>query len=117
MSREAPVIDGWFVGEDQTFRFTIYQADGVTPQNISGWSLEWVLRVRASSSSAILTKTTSSGIVITDESAGKCEVSVTRTESNLLVPGKYFHTLRRSDTNFSTVLSHGDAVLRYAATR
>jgi hypothetical protein len=109
--------DHWFVGEDKILEFTVYQSDGITPQNITGWTLEWVLRKAASAIAATLSKTTAAGITITNALAGICQVAITDDDTVALAPGTYFHTLRRTDSGSETVLAFGTCVLKHAATR
>ena len=118
MSVDAPIADteNWFIGEDRPVGFTVVDADGVAV-NITDYALEWVLRETPGSATATITKTTDSGITITDGPAGKCEVAIADTDTIDLSPGRYFHTLRRTDDGLETVLSFGQAVLQQAATR
>ena len=113
MATEADV--SWFVGEDKTLRFTVYQADGETVQNITGWTLEWAVRRFLGSTDALLTKTTGSGISITDGPNGICEVSLARTDTDTLGRGGFYHALRRTNSGASTVLTFGEAVADIAA--
>lgn len=115
MAREADV--SWFVGEDKTLRFTVYQADDTTIQNITGWTLEWEVRQRPASSTPLLTKTTGSGITLTDPTNGVCDVALTATDTTTLGSGEYVHALRRTNSGASTVLTYGDATARDSASR
>ncbi len=118
MSKTAPITvdDHWFIGEDRTLRFSVTDAVGL-PLSISGWTLEWVLRERPWGAQALVTKTTGAGITITDAPNGVCEVALADDDTIALAPGAYFHTLRRTNAGFETVLAFGDAVLQQAATR
>ena len=119
MSIEAIIAetDNWFIGEDKVLEFTVFQADGVTPQNIAGWSLEWVLRKNKSALTEILNKSTGAATITIGGGTGKCQVLITDDDTAALVPGTYYHTLRRNDAGSDTVLSFGEAVLRHGATR
>lgn len=118
MSIEAPIAksDNWFIGEDKIFEFTVVDSDGDI-QDISGWSLEWVLRQRPDRDAAVLTKTDEDGIELTSPASGICQVTITDANTLALSPGSYYHTLRRDDDDSETVLSFGEAILRQAATR
>lgn len=118
MSVESPIkdTDNWFIGEDRTFQFTVTKPDG-SAQPITGWSLEWVLRRHPAEGAALITKTTPTGVAITNGSAGVCEVRIAAADTRELAPGTYFHTLARSDQGSKTVLAFGEAVLKAAATR
>ena len=122
MARDAPIreTDNWFIGEDQLLRFTIDDGAIPTPaaSDITGFALEWVLRLSPGGPVALIAKTTGAGIVITDGPNGVCEVAIDDGDTiNLQPSARYFHTLRRTDAGFETVLAFGDAVLRQAATR
>lgn len=118
MSTKSPVknSDNFFIGEDRVLEFTIVDASDVAV-NISGWSLEWVLRRDPSSSAATLTKTTVSGITITNGAGGVCQVAIADTDTIDMEPGGYHHTLRRADAGFETVLAFGPFDLQQADTR
>lgn len=118
MSVEASIakLDNWFIGEDKVFEFTVVDSDGAA-QNITGWSLEWVLRQRPDRDAAVLTKTDGNGIALTTPASGICQVTITDADTLALSPGSYYHTLRRDDDNTEAVLSFGEAILRQAATR
>ena len=118
MSKDSPIkqSDNWFIGEDRTLRFSVADSAGLA-QNISGWTLEWVLRERPWGTQALVTKTTSAGITITNAAGGVCEVAVADDDTINLAPGAYFHTLRRTNAGAETVLAFGDAILQQPATR
>ncbi len=118
MSKDSPITktDNWFLGEDRKLRFTVEDASGLA-QDISGWTLEWVLRERPWGTQALITKTTGAGITITNASGGVCEVAIADDDTLSLPPGGYFHTLRRTNAGAETVLAFGDAVLQQPATR
>lgn len=119
MSREQAIRESayWFIGEDKEIEITVFQADGKTPANISGWTFEWVLRVDPDSATALITKTSVSGIDVIDLPGARVRVTVSRADTVNLQPGEHFHSLRRTDAGQSKVLVHGPALLSYAATR
>lgn len=107
--------DHWFLGEDKTLSFTIYQSDGSTAQNITGWSLIFVLRrLPASADPALISKTTGSGITLTTPASGLCEVEITDTDTEGLNEGKYYYSLKRTDAGQETILTYGYTYLRRA---
>jgi hypothetical protein len=118
MSVEAKIqgSDNWFIGEDRTLRFAVVDSDGVA-QDISGWSLEWVLRRSPAGGTANITKTDGDGISITDGAGGILQVTISDQDTIDLGPASYFHTLRRDDDGNEIVLSFGQAILKSAATR
>lgn len=88
-------------------------------QDITGYTLEWVLRAGPTAVSALLTKTPT----ITDAANGVCQVALAADDTAdssgviLIQPGDYFHTLRKTNTGDESVLAFGLAVLRLGATR
>lgn len=118
MSVEAPIpiSDNFFIGEDRVLEFTVVDENDAAV-DITSYALEWVLRRKRGSPSADITKTTGSGITITDGPNGVCEVAIDDTDTLTLSPEQYFHTLRRTDDGLETVLSFGDLFLQQAATR
>ena len=108
----------WFTGTDHVFEFTIYQADGITPQDITGWTLSWMLK-RAegdADSAAILTKTGGAVNVVTPGS-GRVDVTVADTDTVSIPGDSYFHELKRIDDQQESVESYGSAVLKQSLHR
>lgn len=112
-----PAVD-YFTGEDKSLPFTIYQADEATLQDISGWSLSWMVKRRKSDADAdaLVTKTTAAGgIALTTPGSGVCTVTVTDTDIAAVLGGVlHYHELKRTDAGFETVLSYGSLVLSQA---
>ena len=88
-------------------------------QDITAYTMEWVLRHGPAGGSALLTKTPS----ITDAVNGICQVAIADADTAddsgtiLIQPGDYYHTLRKTNTDDASVLAYGMAVLRLGATR
>lgn len=95
-------------GEDRIFQDTIFQADGITPQNISGWSLAFTLEAYGDPSTVYLTKTTTNaGIVIQTPSAGILNVYFFAADTNALNPGQYQFTIARTDAGNNGIPTRG----------
>lgn len=111
--------DDFYTGEDKTLTVTVYEADGTTPQNITGWSLSyrWKRSPADADSDAVLTKTTASGIALTTPVSGICTVTVADTDTDSLQPQTYYHELKRTDAGSETVLTTGTVVLQQALHR
>ena len=111
--------DDFFTGEDKTITATIYQADGTTPQNISGWSLSylWKRAKTDTDAEAVLVKTTSGGIALTTPVSGECTITIADTDTDGLVARQYWHELKRTDAGSETVLTTGTVELQQAAHR
>lgn len=106
--------DRVFIGEDKSLQITVYQSDGRTPQDITGWALSWMLKTSLDvvDGSASLTKTTSAGITLTTPTSGICTVVIADTDTDSLSPGTYVHELKRTDAGSEVVLCQGTFVLQ-----
>lgn len=114
MSRRDDITpdDLWFKDEDKVLPFTIYQADGTTRQDITGWSLEWTVRDGASYPSPLILKTTGgAGITLTTPLQGEGEIAIADTDTASMSPGKYWHRLKRTTAGSEQVEVHGEAYL------
>ena len=111
---ESPITaaDGWFTGEDQSLRFTIYDLDPLTAtspptvKNITGWTIQFRMATTATGAS-VLTKTAT----LTSPTNGICTVSVAALDTPALTPGTFHYTLARTDSGQNQVLAWGTAVL------
>lgn len=112
--------DDFFIGEDKSLTpFTVYQADKRTRQNITGWTISWMLKRSLTDPDvdALLTKTTGAGITLTTPTSGICTITIADTDTDSLEPGRYYHEVKRMDAGNETVLSQGRCVLRRAVHR
>ena len=112
--------DDFFIGEDKTLTFTIYQSDGTTVQNITGWTLSWLLKGRPTDTDAnakVTKTTTAGGIVLTTPASGICTVTVDDTDTDALAADRYWHELKRTDAGFETVLTFGPCELQQSLHR
>ena len=126
MARQQQIGDSedWFLGEDKTLEFEIYNASG-TIQDVTGWSLAWYVRTMGDSDKKILTKATGgSGVTITgsynsdpDTNTQRVGVAVADTDIENFQPGKYQHALWRTDAGNETVLSYGTLTWKKADRR
>lgn len=53
-----------YVGEAKVFRDLIYQSDGVTPQNVTGWAYEFVVHAPGDKTAVYFSKTTGAGTIV-----------------------------------------------------
>lgn len=104
--------DMWFRGEDKVLEFTVYQSDGETLQDITGWALSFDLCNSAFVSQ--INKTSGSGITITDPTNGVLQVAIDDVDTDSLEPASYRYELKRTDSGSESVLAHGFAVLQRA---
>lgn len=113
--------DKFFLGEDKVLRGIVYQADGVTPQDITAWEIWFVLdktdtaNPLPSSSPLIEKKTTDPGpnnIVITDASQGEYEIRFVDTDTDREVVHlrpfvEYWYSVKRMDDGSENVFTDG----------
>jgi hypothetical protein len=97
--------DGFFIGEDKSLVFTIYDANGAV-QNITGWTISWLLSA-TNSGTAILTKSAT----LTTPASGVCTVTVASGDTSGLTPGTYYYTLRRTNSGSKAELAYGSCDL------
>lgn len=116
MALESPITaeHGWFTNTDHGFVFTVYQADGVSVQDITGWSLSWMVKKKKTDTdvSALINKTTAAGIALTTPSSGVATVTVTDDDTVSLKDGTFYHELKRTTTGAEVVLAFGTARLQ-----
>lgn len=111
----------WFTGEDKRIWFEVYGADGVTPIDITGWTLSWQLKRLRDAGPALIAKTTDAGISISGTfiasaaiNRQRAIVTVTDDDTAGLPAGTYWHELKRTDADVEQVIAQGEAVLRPA---
>lgn len=87
-----------FTGEDKTIQIQIFQADGVTPQDITGWTLSFTMHKYGDPLTTFFVKTTGGGtIVIPTPLQGICQVIVAAADTTSLNPDQYQFFLERTD--------------------
>jgi hypothetical protein len=119
-TKYAPITeeDEWFIGSHRILEFQVLNEDG-SVRDISGWSIQWMLRQSPDSDAVFMTKATGSGITITDGVNGIFQVVVSAEDTLLITPGAgtYWHSAKRTDADVEDVLVFGEATIQYAATR
>ena|SRR5205814_1643415 len=107
--------DEWYVGEDKTLNIAVVDVAGAAV-NITGWTLEWVLRLRPSNPTKLISKTIGSGITVTNAAGGLLTIQVARADSVNLHAGRYYHGLARTNSASYDITVDGYAdLLRSAA--
>jgi len=107
-----------FRGEDKVLSVTV--DDGATPpvaKNITGWTLAFTLRQSAGDATVLITKTTSSGITITNPTGGVFQVSLDDVDTIALASGKYAYDCKRMDADAEAILVYGTLTLLAEVTR
>jgi hypothetical protein len=105
-----------FQGSDVTINFTIYDTDGYTAKNISGWTLEATFaRLPTKKVDDDLTKTTATGITITSGADGTGTIVLLDTDTDEMDAGEWEWALWRTDDGFEQPLSMGVVTIRETA--
>ena len=76
-------------------------------QDITNYTIEWILKTSPTATTVTLTKTVSLASV----TEGVCTVSILDTDTDALDPATYWYRLKRTDASFETVFAYGYAVL------
>lgn len=93
-------------GEDAVITVTM------TPvTNITGWALAFNIRRSPDDPTALVTKTTLSGMSITNPSNGVFTITLDRADTRDLDYRELFFDIQRTDTGFRTVLTYGSCTL------
>ena len=96
----------WYIGEDVSIPDTIYQADGITPENITGWSVSFIVHA-IGSSTPLITKTVGAGIVLTTPLSGLLTVTIAAADSATLAANQYCFKVVRTDAGADAILTTG----------
>ena len=114
LSQSITSSDNIFTGEDKTITFDVTQADGTTPQVMTGWALTWELK--ASVTGAVqISKTTTAGTIALSNKFGtndRATVTIADGDTETVGGGAYYHHLRRTDAGNEQILAYGDVTLK-----
>src|SRR4051812_19735578 len=97
-------LDPIYPGEDIELGDTIYQSDGVTPEDITGWSIQFTVHKLGTT---YITKTTGDGITLTDPENGILTVAIDGTDTEDMTPYNYEFCIERTDPGGAGVLTTG----------
>jgi hypothetical protein len=119
MKMDITAADRFFTNADKVFRCAIYQSDGVTPEDVTGYTFRWFLKRRDTDPDvdALIEKVpanfTITGAYNVDPAQNTQRVLFTVTDEDLAdVPaGFYVHELKRDDAGAETPLIKGRCVL------
>ena len=115
-----------WLGTDFQYVFHVKNNAEDTAIEITGWALSWMVKRYRSDAdaSAILTKTTASGIAIAGTfhqtpalNTQRATVTLADTDSSSLNPGLYHYELKRTDDGYETVLAYGQMVFNQGVHR
>jgi len=110
--------DNFFVGEDKILEYQVKDTTG-NIIDITGWSIEWVLREDPDTSTVLVTKDNggNGGLSITNAVNGIFQVTMDAADTSALPEGRYAYGASRTDTGLRGLLVYGDASLQIAASR
>lgn len=117
MAVRSPIreTDHWFIGEDRTLDF--YITENNLPLDCSTFAMAFALKRHRWDDTTIITKTTPTGITVSngDGTGDLVRVAIEDTDTDALLSGNYYYTLRRTDSGAEVVLAFGPAWLSKAA--
>lgn len=110
-------------GDHQDITLAVFQADGATPQNITGWSL-WMtgkLNVDDADAAALFTRTIANGgIVVTSATGGLATITILPADTSALVEKStdvLIDVQGKSGTGRISTLKSGKLVVKADLTR
>lgn len=96
-----------FQGEDVELDVIIYEEDDATPQNITGWTIEFVGRPTWSTTPSVTESTTAGTIVITNPTQGEITITISMEDSVNMTAADYLFIIKRTDSGSNAVLTSG----------
>ena len=110
--------DNYILGEDKQLQFLVVDSAG-SAQTMTGWALEFIVRSDPDSASTAISKTTASGIAISNGNGtdDRATVTIADDDTVALRPGLYYYAIRRTDAGSEQVLAFGTVELVQAVTR
>jgi hypothetical protein len=108
-----PIVADWECrrGEALVIAVQVKDAAGL-PVDITGWSLAFTLKREHGDLVALISKTTVSGITITDGPEGMFEVTVSRAQTLSLSEGFYVCDFFRTDSGAEASLTEGEVEVK-----
>lgn len=127
MAREFDLPEGkLFPGENKKLYFPITRGDNVTPEDATGWALQFFVRKEDKSAASIFEKSSAipGQIAVVGEFDPDPEINTQRIEVTLesadtaaMKPNTYRYALERVDPGLKGVLAYGDFELTPSAAR
>ncbi|MDE2106474.1 MAG: hypothetical protein KGL39_55180 [Patescibacteria group bacterium] len=105
-----------YFGEDLPLLDKVYEADGVTPQNVSGWSAQLTIHAPDDPGTVYVTKSTGAGTLTPANPspptvgynwAFSCAITHADLVGIQLVPGQLAYRYTRTDSGNNTVVTVG----------
>jgi hypothetical protein len=114
--------DLWFTGEDKILEFEVLSADGTTAEDVSSWTLQWVVRKTVDSPNTLILKEALTGLAVVgvynsikSVNTQRVRITITAEDTEKLAAAAYPHALKRTDDNGETILAYGTLTLLKAA--
>lgn len=86
---------------------TVSITETVTSQDITGWSISFIVRAKGQPVTSLINKTVSSGITLSDPTNGICTIALSSTDTDI-TEGRYDFSIARTDSGSEAVLTIGD---------
>lgn len=102
----------FFSGEKKIIQDSVFQSNGTTPQDITGWSVTFKMHHYGDPSSALVTKTVGSGIVLTTPTSGIMQITLDAVDTVSIHPGLYEYYVERTDSSSNAVVTRGCITLQ-----
>ena len=96
-----------YPGEDKVYQDTIYQADGTTPQDITGWAVTFAVHPYGDPSVTLISKTVGAGITLTNPTMGVMQIQMDAADTISLPPGQFQYYVERTTTGGDTIPTAG----------
>lgn len=96
-----------YIGTDKQFQVTVYQSDGVTLQDVSGWFVSFIVHAYGDPNITYITKTVGSGVVLTTPTRGVITATVEAADTTSVPPGLYQWRLERTNSANDVVVATG----------
>ena len=111
MPIESPVTKRhrYVIGDDRPIQIDVVDKDGAA-KNMNGWALTFEIKATRTSTTALISKTTVSGITIGDGAGTDDRASITISDADAeaaLSEGVYWCQLRRTDAGSEELLQYG----------
>lgn len=115
--------DKWFLGEDKFIELPVFAQDGVTPLDVTGMAIQFVMRkTDRDKDPAIIQKTTAAGTItivgvfnpLPNLNTQKLHIAFVSDDTTNLKPLTYRYSIKRTDAGNEAIFSFGDLVLLQA---
>jgi hypothetical protein len=105
-----------FIGEDKIFQDVIYQNDGVTPEDISNWEINFTVQKYGNPATVFIFKSVGNGIQITDPNGGVASIFIDHIDTIGMLPDQYEYVIERVNPGGDAVPTLGLFTLRAKTT-